>query len=48
VVFVERESHYRGVYHLAQFGAARIEIQPNAIDGSSGFNGSVVTRGVGG
>jgi hypothetical protein len=31
VVFTERESDYRGVYHLAQGPYGGIEIQPNAI-----------------
>ncbi|WP_326793866.1 hypothetical protein OHA79_51585 (plasmid) [Streptomyces sp. NBC_00841] len=33
VVFTERESDYRGVYHLAQGAYRRIEIQPNSIPG---------------
>ncbi|WP_406102705.1 hypothetical protein OG698_10005 [Streptomyces sp. NBC_01003] len=33
VQFVERESDYRGVYHVAQAGCGRIEIQPNTIPG---------------
>ncbi|MFI6341013.1 hypothetical protein [Streptomyces sp. NPDC050535] len=33
VVFTERESFYRGVYHLAQGTYGCIEIQPNAIPG---------------
>lgn len=36
VVFSERESYYRGVYHLAQGTFGRIEIQPNAIPGDDG------------
>ncbi|WP_369263506.1 hypothetical protein [Streptomyces sp. R35] len=36
VVFTERESDYRGVYHLAQGTYGRIEIQPNAIPGDDG------------
>lgn len=33
VRFTGRESDYRGIYLLARFGTARIEIQPNAIPG---------------
>ncbi|WP_248508433.1 hypothetical protein [Streptomyces sp. D2-8] len=33
VIFTERESDYRGVYHLDQGTYGRIEIQPNAIPG---------------
>ncbi|MFE7330088.1 hypothetical protein ACFU8W_35020 [Streptomyces sp. NPDC057565] len=33
VVFTERESDYRGVYHLARGAYGRIEIQPNSISG---------------
>lgn len=36
MVFTERESDYRGVYHLAQGPYGRIEIQPNAIPGDDG------------
>ncbi|MER5436472.1 hypothetical protein [Streptomyces sp. NPDC002588] len=36
VVFTERESDYRGVYHLAQGTYGRIEIQQNAIPGDDG------------
>lgn len=36
VVFTERESGYRGVYHLAQGAYGRIEIQPNVIPGDDG------------
>ncbi len=36
VVFTERESDYRGVYHFAQGAYGRIEIQPNAIPGDDG------------
>ncbi|WP_405863550.1 hypothetical protein [Streptomyces sp. NBC_00005] len=37
-MFTERDSDYRGVYHLATSLNGRIEIQPNAIpgDGSRG------------
>ncbi|MFI6376092.1 hypothetical protein [Streptomyces sp. NPDC050546] len=33
LVFTERESDYRGVYHLAERPYAQIEIQPNPIPG---------------
>ncbi|MET8565741.1 hypothetical protein ABZV75_36235 [Streptomyces flaveolus] len=33
LVFTERDSDYRGVYHLAGTSQERIEIQPNAIPG---------------
>ncbi|MET9505872.1 hypothetical protein ABZY42_29810 [Streptomyces sp. NPDC006622] len=36
VVFAERESDYRGVYHLARCTHGHIEIQPNAIPGDDG------------
>ncbi|MEU0955389.1 hypothetical protein ABZ353_24080 [Streptomyces niveus] len=36
VVFTERESDYRGVYHLAHGTFGRIEIQPNAIPDGDG------------
>ncbi|WP_200309297.1 hypothetical protein [Streptomyces adelaidensis] len=35
-VFTERDSEYRGVYHLAESLDARIEIQPNPIPGDDG------------
>lgn len=39
VVFVERESDYRGIYLLATFNdATRIQVQPNAIPGDDGNN----------
>ncbi|MFF9806048.1 hypothetical protein ACF1G5_13100 [Streptomyces coeruleorubidus] len=31
MAFAERESDYRGVYHVADGGGVRIEIQPNKI-----------------
>ncbi|MFJ8590711.1 hypothetical protein [Streptomyces sp. NPDC093598] len=36
LTFAERESDYRGVYHLADGGGVRIEIQPNKIPGDDG------------
>ncbi|MGW5498940.1 hypothetical protein [Streptomyces olivaceoviridis] len=33
LVFIERDSDYRGVYHLAETCNERIEIQPNPIPG---------------
>ncbi|MET8771105.1 hypothetical protein [Streptomyces sp. NPDC004658] len=33
LVFIERDSDYRGVYHLADTSSERIEIQPNPIPG---------------
>ncbi|MFE9171080.1 hypothetical protein ACFYNZ_16395 [Streptomyces kebangsaanensis] len=33
LVFTERDSDYRGVYHLAGIPDGRIEIQPNPIPG---------------
>ncbi|MGW7256958.1 hypothetical protein [Streptomyces sp. NPDC054834] len=33
LVFTERDSDYRGIYHLAGSLNGRIEIQPNAIPG---------------
>ncbi|MDV9177678.1 hypothetical protein R6V09_47105 [Streptomyces sp. W16] len=33
LVFTERDSDYRGVYHLASSPNGRIEIQPNPIPG---------------
>ncbi|WP_046494583.1 hypothetical protein [Streptomyces odonnellii] len=36
LVFTERDSDYRGVYHLASSPSGRIEIQPNAIPGDDG------------
>ncbi|MCZ9349204.1 hypothetical protein NGM36_29095 [Streptomyces mutabilis] len=34
LVFTERDSDYRGVYHLADIPNGRIEIQPNPIPGN--------------
>lgn len=36
LVFTERESDYRGIYHLADSPDRRIEIQPNPIPGDNG------------
>ncbi|WP_055692566.1 hypothetical protein [Streptomyces prasinus] len=36
LVFTERESDYRGVYHLADSIDGQIEIQPNRIPGDDG------------
>ncbi|MFE5923890.1 hypothetical protein [Streptomyces sp. NPDC056468] len=36
LVFSERDSDYRGVYHLAGIQNGRTEIQPNAIPGDDG------------
>ncbi|MGW6894068.1 hypothetical protein [Streptomyces chartreusis] len=36
LVFTERDSDYRGVYHLASSSNGRIEIQPNPIPGDDG------------
>ncbi|MEU3862529.1 hypothetical protein AB0F03_35260 [Streptomyces sp. NPDC028722] len=36
LVFIERESDYRGIYHLAATRDRRIEIQPNPIPGEDG------------
>ena len=36
LVFTERDSDYRGVYHLAGIPNGRIEIQPNPIPGDDG------------
>jgi hypothetical protein len=36
LVFTERESDHRGIYHLADSPAGRIEIQPNPIPGDVG------------
>ncbi|MFD4976983.1 hypothetical protein [Streptomyces sp. NPDC058424] len=33
LAFTERDSYYRGVYHLASIPNGRIEIQPNPIPG---------------
>lgn len=35
VVFTERDSDYRGIYHLADTPDGRIEIQPNHIPGDA-------------
>ncbi|EFL29536.1 predicted protein [Streptomyces viridochromogenes DSM 40736] len=35
-VFTERDSDYRGVYHLASSPNGRIEIQPDSIPGDDG------------
>ena len=36
LAFTERDSDYRGVYHLASGPNERIEIQPNPIPGNDG------------
>lgn len=36
LVFTERDSDYRGVYHLASSPNGRIEIQPNPMPGDDG------------
>ncbi|MGN9761909.1 hypothetical protein [Streptomyces sp. SD31] len=36
LVFTERDSDYRGVYHLASSPNGRTEIQPNSIPGDGG------------
>ncbi|MGX1267152.1 hypothetical protein [Streptomyces phaeoluteigriseus] len=36
LVFTERDSDYRGIYHLASSPNGRIEIQPNPIPGDDG------------
>ncbi|WP_282699738.1 hypothetical protein [Streptomyces sp. CC219B] len=36
LVFTERDSDYRGVYHLVSSPNGRIEIQPNPIPGDDG------------
>lgn len=36
LVFTERDSDYRGVYHLASIPNGRTEIQPNPIPGDDG------------
>ncbi|MGW7051212.1 hypothetical protein [Streptomyces sp. NPDC054887] len=36
LVFTERDSDFRGVYHLAGVPNGRIEIQPNSIPGDDG------------
>ncbi|MEV5006017.1 hypothetical protein AB0K74_31440 [Streptomyces sp. NPDC056159] len=36
LVFTERDSDYRGVYHLASLPEGRIEIQPNLIPDDDG------------
>jgi hypothetical protein len=36
LVFTERDSDYRGAYHLASSPNGRIEIQPNPIPGDDG------------
>jgi hypothetical protein len=36
LVFTERDSDYRGVYHLGNIPNGRIEIQPNLIPGDDG------------
>jgi hypothetical protein len=36
LAFTERDSDYRGVYHLASSPNERIEIQPNPIPGDDG------------
>ncbi|MDQ0748547.1 hypothetical protein QF034_002778 [Streptomyces africanus] len=33
VTFTERESDYRGVYHVADLDGVRVEVQPNEIPG---------------
>ncbi|MFF5479537.1 hypothetical protein ACFY5C_19650 [Streptomyces sp. NPDC012935] len=37
LVFTERDSEYRGVYHLTSSPYGRIEIQPNPIPGDDGL-----------
>ncbi|MFC5220448.1 hypothetical protein [Streptomyces coerulescens] len=39
LVFTERDSDYRGVYHRASSPNGRIEIQPNPIPGDDGEDG---------
>ncbi|MFF8315175.1 hypothetical protein [Streptomyces lydicus] len=34
--FTERDSYYRGVYHVADGVHGRIEVQPNALPGDAG------------
>lgn len=41
-VFTERDSDYRGVYHLASSPNGRIEIQPNPIPGDDGADDSTL------
>ncbi|MYT68110.1 MULTISPECIES: hypothetical protein [unclassified Streptomyces] len=36
LVFTERDSYYRGIYHLAGSPNRRVEIQPNPIPGDDG------------
>ncbi|GAA4294266.1 hypothetical protein GCM10023086_06240 [Streptomyces venetus] len=33
MTFTERESHFRGVYHLADDHSVRVEVQPNEVPG---------------
>lgn len=44
LVFTERESHYRGLYHRADSPDAEIEIQPNPIPGDDGEDDLYVTE----
>ncbi|MFJ8635081.1 hypothetical protein [Streptomyces sp. NPDC093568] len=39
LAFSERESSYRGIYHLADSPDGRIEIQPNLVPGDDGDDG---------
>ncbi|WP_420037752.1 hypothetical protein ACN2WE_40830 [Streptomyces sp. cg28] len=36
LVFTERDSYYRGIYHRADSSGDKIEIQPNPIPGDDG------------
>ncbi|ALO98788.1 hypothetical protein SHL15_7802 [Streptomyces hygroscopicus subsp. limoneus] len=42
LVFTDRDSDYRGTYHLAGLPNGRIEIQPNAIPGDEDEDGLYV------
>ncbi|MFI9565692.1 hypothetical protein [Streptomyces rishiriensis] len=44
LVFTERDSYYRGIYHRADSPDAEIEIQPNLIPGDDGEDDLYVTE----
>ncbi|MFB8000208.1 hypothetical protein ACFC4G_46525 [Streptomyces sp. NPDC056002] len=44
LVFTERDSYYRGIYHRADTPDGEIEIQPNSIPGDDGEDDLYVTE----
>ncbi|MFD3450598.1 hypothetical protein ACFWVC_00210 [Streptomyces sp. NPDC058691] len=44
LVFTERDSYFRGIYHRADSLDAKIEIQPNPIPGDDGESDLYVTE----